>query len=202
MSYGKLSFETNTRTDREGRERDDGSFEIALDPWMVDRVRKLYPRNDELGRRAQGAYGRAPMAGRRQMVWFASDKRPLGRSAAFWLIFAPIVLSLVVRTAAVLGCRPCGIDAACLERENVVGMLGAAFPNALGYPVEVVGGAWVLPFLLALDAVFAALLWRLLPPRTGWGTIAALWTGWAVLSVLSVLWVAPALVAWTVMAVS
>lgn len=131
-----------------------------------------------------------------------ADNRPLGRVMAFCLIFAPVMLSLLERIPNILGWRPCGIDEACLERANIVSTLGAAFPHALGYPVEVVGGAWAVPFLLVLDAALAILLWRLLPLRTGWGTILAAWAGWAVLSVLSVLWVAPALVAWTVMVVS
>lgn len=130
------------------------------------------------------------------------DKRPLGRVAAFCLICAPVMLSLLERIPNILGWRPCGIDAACLERANIVSMLGAAFPHALGYPIEVVGGAWAVPFLLVLDAALGILLWRVLPPRTGWGTVLATWAGWVVLSVLSVLWAAPALVAWTVMAVS
>jgi len=136
------------------------------------------------------------------MVRSGAGERPLSRTAAFWLIFAPIILSLLVRVPSILGWRACGIDTACLERANIVGMLGAAFPHALGYPVEVVGGAWAVPFLLVLDAALAILLWRLLPLRTGWGTILTAWAGWAVLSVLSVLWVAPVLVAWTVMVVS
>lgn len=43
MTYGRPSFEANSKAGNEREERNDGSFEIALDPWMIDRMRKLYP---------------------------------------------------------------------------------------------------------------------------------------------------------------
>lgn len=109
-----------------------------------------------------------------------------------------MVLSLLARVLDILGWDPCRYDVACGRRMDMVSMLGAAFPHVLGYPVEVWAGAWAIGFLLILDTGLAILLWRSLPERVGWPTVAALLAAWTGLSVLSVQWVAVRLVIWAV----
>lgn len=136
------------------------------------------------------------------MAKFAFTRARLGRARAFWLICLPIIVSLLVRAMSVLDWPRCNGHAICADTADAVSMLGAAFPHVLGYPIEVVAGLWVLPFLVALDGVLAFLLWRRLPPRVGWTTVISAWAIWAGLAVLSVLWGAPLAVIWTAKALA
>jgi hypothetical protein len=133
---------------------------------------------------------------------FVSTRGGLRRWEAFWWISLPVVVSLLVRAMSVLEWPRCPGDGTCAEVADSVSMLGAAFPHVLGYPVEVMAGSWVLPFLVALDVAMGLLLWRWLPLQVGWATVISAWGIWVALAVLSVLWGAPLAVIWTAQALS
>lgn len=106
-----------------------------------------------------------------------------------------LFVCLVARLTSVARWPRCGGDAACDDAMNIFSMLGAAFPNVLVYPIEVLTNNPVVigVILLALNGALLALVWRMLPPSPSWAVSLGLLGSWIVSSLVS-FWFAPHLV--------
>jgi len=106
-----------------------------------------------------------------------------------------LFVCLVARLTSVAQWPRCGGDASCDDAMNIFSMLGAAFPNVLVYPIEVLTGNAVVigAILLALNGGFLALVWRFLPRSPSWAASLGLLGIWIAGSLVS-FWFAPHLV--------
>jgi len=89
---------------------------------------------------------------------------------------------------------PCRGVGACAAAWGALSWAAAIFPNAFWFPLVFTGAPTIALVLLmtALNALFAAAVWRWLPRRLGPTILALVLTGWAALSVITT-WYAPEL---------
>lgn len=106
-----------------------------------------------------------------------------------------LLVCFVARLTSIARWPKCEWESSCAAAMNVFSMLGAAFPNVLVYPLEVLTNNVVVlgTSLLALNGGFLALVWRVLAPTPTRGASLGLLGGWVVASLIS-FWFAPHLV--------